>query len=604
MKFAKAPQILLGLCAISYSINLAADLNKYKDEAMEIAKGMLNQSGSVDAGFKNKQNSYNAASIADSKVKAEAKALGKDLKDRSKELSEIAANKLAQYKKDRSKIATKKLVQGKEDRAAASFILEAEQTRKRIKDIKKSELFKRSEETINNPKDSLAAVENSQYIVNNKQENCVKVPINPDKAVEHFIKECEITRDPEAHTCMHRLHFEIQITPAKYYHHWCRCNNHDPDDPRCSAKVYYNPARKHKDEKFKNIETWISECAALNARPECKVIKTECIDGPSTKTIKCKIMETDADAKTPEDEITKEKKILRKCWLKKITYACQYPISPGKDCAILSKEGCEAINSKCIFSVKGKCYKWQQSYECIKKQKNAGPKFKLVCNQKNTFCLHGECFKQDYNKSDANNLGEAIANLQVFKEIQDDLTKGIDESNGKLLHIFKGKAMGCEKAILTFWQDCCKLKGWFKKDCGEEAEVLREKRKKILCHRVGRYCSKRTRIPPKLGFKVCVRKKTTFCCFTSRLMLAIHKSGRRQLGISWGSAENPDCRGLTPDELSRMDFSKVDLSFLYADIKSRLKHYDMKRISDSVNSKISDMQHSLTPIRKTKEGEC
>ncbi|PCH56130.1 MAG: hypothetical protein COC15_03630 [Legionellales bacterium] len=582
MNLATTPQILLGLCAISYSISLYADMNKHKNAAVNFAKGMLQQSGSVKSGFRNKKGSYSAEDIADSKARDEAESFGNKLINRENQLPGLAANGIAKN-------------QG--EHAAGNLVLRSERSRKRIKDIKESELFQRSEETINNPKDALAAVEN-----NNR--NCVKVPINPDKVVGRVIKECEITKRAEIHTCMHNLNVEVQITPAKYYHHWCRQKNHEPDDPKCTAKAYYNPALKHSNETFKEFDTWISECVALERRPECKIIKTKYIYAPSTRIVKCNIMKTNTDAKTPEDEITKEKKIIRDHWHKEVTYSCQYPITPGKDCAILRKEGCEAIYSKCMFQVQGTCYKWTQRYECLKKQENVGPKFKLVCNQKNTFCLHGECFAKDHTKGDVGNLGEAIANLQVFKEIQDDNSKALDMQNGKLLYIFKGKKMACEKETITFWQDCCKMKGWLKKSCSEEAAVLQKKREKKLCHQVGQYCSKYTKIPPKIGIKVCIRKKTTFCCFTSRLMLAIHESGRSQLGIGWGNAKNPDCRGLTPDEIAKIDFSKVDLSFLYEDIKSRLKKYDMQRISESVNEKISNMQHSLTSIRKTKEGEC
>ena len=34
----------------------------------------------------------------------------------------------------------------------------------------------------------------------------------------------------------------------------------------------------------------------------------------------------------------------------------------------------------------------------------------------------------------------------------------------------------------------------------------------------------------------------------------------------FGSAQNPSCSGLTPDELSRVDFSQVDLSDTFADV--------------------------------------
>jgi hypothetical protein len=50
----------------------------------------------------------------------------------------------------------------------------------------------------------------------------------------------------------------------------------------------------------------------------------------------------------------------------------------------------------------------------------------------------------------------------------------------------------------------------------------------------------------------------------------IQENGRRQIGRSWGSPENPDCSGLSPEELSRMDFSTIDFSELFEDIRSNM----------------------------------
>ncbi len=73
-----------------------------------------------------------------------------------------------------------------------------------------------------------------------------------------------------------------------------------------------------------------------------------------------------------------------------------------------------------------------------------------------------------------------------------------------------------------------------------------------LCHYVGSKCSKRF-------FGICIKRKKVYCCFNSLLVRLIHEQGRPQLGIGWGSAEGPNCRGFTPEELASIDFSQVDL---------------------------------------------
>jgi hypothetical protein len=78
------------------------------------------------------------------------------------------------------------------------------------------------------------------------------------------------------------------------------------------------------------------------------------------------------------------------------------------------------------------------------------------------------------------------------------------------------------------------------------------KTKYRLCHYVGTRCAKKI-----LG--ICLKKNRVYCCFNSILARIVHEQGRAQLGIGWGSAESPNCRGLMPGELGSIDFSRVDL---------------------------------------------
>ncbi|MEW6376495.1 MAG: conjugal transfer protein TraN [Thermodesulfobacteriota bacterium] len=73
-----------------------------------------------------------------------------------------------------------------------------------------------------------------------------------------------------------------------------------------------------------------------------------------------------------------------------------------------------------------------------------------------------------------------------------------------------------------------------------------------LCHYIGSRCSKKI-----LG--ICIKRNKVYCCFNSILARLIHEQGRPQIGIGWGSTSAPNCRGLTPEELASIDFSRVDL---------------------------------------------
>lgn len=63
-----------------------------------------------------------------------------------------------------------------------------------------------------------------------------------------------------------------------------------------------------------------------------------------------------------------------------------------------------------------------------------------------------------------------------------------------------------------------------------------------------------------------VSKEYIYCCFPTKLARAIQQGGRTQLGLGWGNAETPDCRGFTPSELQRINFSTLDLSEIFEEI--------------------------------------
>jgi conjugal transfer mating pair stabilization protein TraN len=47
----------------------------------------------------------------------------------------------------------------------------------------------------------------------------------------------------------------------------------------------------------------------------------------------------------------------------------------------------------------------------------------------------------------------------------------------------------------------------------------------------------------------------------------VEEQGRAQLGMGWGSADNPECRGFTTDELQRLNFASMDFSEWYTNVR-------------------------------------
>lgn len=89
--------------------------------------------------------------------------------------------------------------------------------------------------------------------------------------------------------------------------------------------------------------------------------------------------------------------------------------------------------------------------------------------------------------------------------------------------------------------------------CEQEEFEFAAKRDLRVCHSLGSYCASEF-----LGSCVEVRKAA--CCFTSPMSRILQEQIRPQLGMSWGSARNPNCDGIPLEELENVDWEQVDLS--------------------------------------------
>lgn len=127
------------------------------------------------------------------------------------------------------------------------------------------------------------------------------------------------------------------------------------------------------------------------------------------------------------------------------------------------------------------------------------------------------------------------------------------------------------KIPLSF-KDCCGCNGWGVSigltGCDEDSRVVSKLRGEGKCVQVGTYCAEYINVGLA---KFCLRKKTVFCCFGNKFAKLLQEQGKSQLGLNFGSPESPNCRGFTPEELSKIDFSKLDLSEITADVMDRFK---------------------------------
>lgn len=268
-------------------------------------------------------------------------------------------------------------------------------------------------------------------------------------------------------------------------------------------------------------------------------------------------------------------------WQYRQYYDCQVI---KDECAALRAQGCHPLSSDCKEMREGRCWIYEQRYQCPKGDLGLA---QVQSPPDSIFCLTGDCQSTHYKAN--GELLEAISRLALLKEIQDELRA----NHHKALSVFKGEDKRCTRNCLNF-KDCCRrLKGWGVSlgltDCDEEAHGLAQRRELHQCYQVGTYCAHRDPL-----LKKCTSKKTSFCCFGNRFARLLQEQGRAQLGLGWGTAEGPDCRGLTTEELSRLDLSRMNFSELFEDLMKKYKKPDAKILEQKTHEKIQDNLHHMT----------
>jgi len=92
----------------------------------------------------------------------------------------------------------------------------------------------------------------------------------------------------------------------------------------------------------------------------------------------------------------------------------------------------------------------------------------------------------------------------------------------------------------------------------------------------------------------CIRKKTTFCCYDSKIAKIIQEQGKGQLGLGFGSPQQPQCQGLTPEQLSKIDFGKVNFSDIFQDIAASTKVPNVQKITEGIQRSMKDKTSHIT----------
>jgi hypothetical protein len=362
------------------------------------------------------------------------------------------------------------------------------------------------------------------------------------------LKTCEESGEEYQQSCSKHLEIVLKVIPEQGYTVPKSCIGHWKSRVRgtkywcagCRGGNYVRTQAK-KVETLK--EEWVDGCAVLEDLTEKGL---------------CRYVSASRSPKN-ETRIIQGEPITRDHFEEHYTYAC-FKASP-QSCAGLQEQGCFQVKSHCKEIFGNQCVLWEQTYSCPSGKRSA-KRYRASTTdsrslfQTSLFCLTGDCADTSYKAN--NELLNVMSHLYALREAQNDLR------NFKI--IFKGNPRWCTRNCVDF-RDCCGSgNGWgvalHLSSCDAQEIELRTLRDKNLCIQVGTYCAEKL-----LG--VCIRKKTGFCCYGTKMARLIQQQGRAQLGLNFGSPECPECTGLSPEQLSQLDFSKINFSEIFEDIKNQ-----------------------------------
>jgi len=389
------------------------------------------------------------------------------------------------------------------------------------------------------------------------------------------LKTCEESGEEYSQSCSRHLEIVLKITPEEGYTNPKWCIGHWKSAWR-GKKYYCNGCRggdyvvTHPKKVEVVREQWIDGCVVLEGLAEKGLCRYE------------------AQRTSPlnETRIIQGEPVTRERFEEHCTYACFKTPPASNTCEALRAKGCYQVKSTCKERVGDACVVWQQTYSCPSGKKSS--QSYRAAGKDSPFCLTGNCTDASYEAN--TEMMNAMGHLYALREIQDNLR----EFNV----IFKGTHRWCTRNLWNF-RDCCggtgaPGKGWgvslHLSSCDAAEIELRTLRDKNLCVLVGTYCAEKN-----LGR--CTRKKTSFCCYGSKIARLIQQSGRAQLGIGWGTPQHPTCeRGFSPEELSRINFSNIDFSELFADIQSKTVVKDQGQSLGMLSTK--RLQENMTVLTK------
>ncbi len=304
-------------------------------------------------------------------------------------------------------------------------------------------------------------------------------------------------------------------------------------------------------------------------------------------------------------------KVYRDCWNYAYDKLCNFPSKD--DCKNYSN--CYHVkDDRCLLEVqnnttgRSECVNQLKEFSCpdkanitIEKEKmRMGLRSKdgapqLICKG-DIPCLDGNCVDKSFDIS--RDMMDSVSKLYAVSEAKSNGLNGAK--------FFEGRALHCTKKPVEY-SNCCKLssemEGWGEHlgaRCSSAEIELMKIRKENKCVYIEKSGG---------GGLTGSPVKHHFCCWNNILNKVIQVEGRKQLGIKMDRS----CRGLSVDELLKLDFSRMDFSEFYLYIKKQMKIPNPGDINARVGSSMSNIckfdetkeqsqQNKRAGVNKAKEG--
>ena len=267
--------------------------------------------------------------------------------------------------------------------------------------------------------------------------------------------------------------------------------------------------------------------------------------------------------------------VTRDCWQKADSYDC---ITDYQGCEDLMTRGCSQTRSQCTKATGTHCDEFLQSYQCT--TKNCFPE-KTVCKEMLP-CADDSCMPTE--DSPGEDFAEGITKLGALNGSANEVSENQVHAGDP--RIFTGSSKECTRLPIAD-RDCCTDSGLGSKifQCPESLQALQRAKDDNRVFALGSYKHN------PVG-----RRHYRYCVFPTKLAAIVQLQGRyQQLGLGFGTAHSPDCRGLTPEELERIDFSRLNLSELSEEFESQQSLPETSGMDTRASSQIEQMKDRGKP---------